>query len=64
MHNRKTKVARNNASSNHPITVNGRLLEDVREFAHPGIKIATGGDCNQDMNTRVSKAVLTPRSGI
>ena len=55
VNDRKTQVLRKNASTNDPVTVSGRPLEDVREFAYLGSKMTTDGDCDQEINARITK---------
>ena len=47
---------RKNAKSNNPITASNKPLDDVQEFIYLGSKMTTDGDCNQEINTRISKA--------
>ncbi|KAK3545686.1 hypothetical protein QTP70_010891 [Hemibagrus guttatus] len=56
VNNKKTQVLRKNVTSNTPIAIDGTPLEDVQEFVYLGSKVTTDGDCNKDINTRVSKA--------
>lgn len=53
---KKTQVLRKNAAINNPITLNGSPLEDVQEFVYLGSKVTTDGDCDQEINARISKA--------
>ena len=53
---KKTQVMRINTTSNAPVTLDGTPIEDVQEFVYLGSKVTTDGDCNLDVNTRVSKA--------
>ncbi|KAK3546988.1 hypothetical protein QTP86_007917 [Hemibagrus guttatus] len=56
VNNKKTQVLRKNVTSNTPISIDGTPLEDVQKFVYLGSKVTTDGDCNKDINTRVSKA--------
>lgn len=44
-----------NAVTNAPVSVDGTALEDVQEFVYLGSKMTTNGDCNAEVNTRISK---------
>ena len=52
----KTKTLRNNKSNNTPVITEEEELEDVQEFTYLGSKIATNGDCDLEINARISKA--------
>ena len=47
---------RNNNTSNTPVTIGEKELEDVYEFTYLGSKMTTNGDCELEVNTRIGKA--------
>ena len=53
---RKTQVLRKNVTTITPVTLEGTPLEDVEEFVYLGSKVTTSGDCDQEINARISKA--------
>ena len=53
---KKTKVLRKNTRVNDPVMIDGKYLEDVEESTYIGTKVTTSSNCNQGINTRISKA--------
>ena len=52
----KTKIMRNNKTINTPVTIDEEEIEDVKEFTYLGSKMTTNGDCDLEINSRISKA--------
>ena len=52
---KKTHVQRKNTKENDPVMIDGRHLEDVEEFAYLATKVLSTVDCEQEINTRISK---------
>ena len=52
---KKTQVMRKSTRVNDPVMIDGKHLEDFEEFAYLGTKVATTGDCDQEINTRINK---------
>lgn len=46
---------RKNATNKNPITINGLPLDGVQEIVNLGSKMTTNGDCDQEINARISK---------
>ena len=53
---KKTQVLRKNTRVNDTVMIDGRHLEDVEEFTYFDTKVTTTGDCDQEINTRISNA--------
>ena len=53
---KNTQVVHMNTTNCNPILFNKKPLEDVGEFIYMGSKVTTPGDCDTDINTRISKA--------
>jgi len=53
---KKTQVLRLNSNNTEPISIEGRPLENVEEFAYLGSKVTTSGECDKEKDTRISKA--------
>ncbi len=47
---------RKNATVNTPVNIDGAPLEDVQEFVYLGSKMTADGDCDVEVNVRISKA--------
>ena len=45
-----------NARSDHPVTIDNRIIEEVQEFMYLGSKITTEGYSEVDVCNRISKA--------
>ena len=53
---RKTKLMKINHKSNNPVTINNSDIDEVNEFTYLGSKIATDGDSEREVNSRITKA--------
>ena len=53
---KKIQVLKKNTRVNDPVLINGKHLEDVEEFPFFGTKVATTGDCDKKITTRIGKA--------
>ena len=53
---KKTQVLRLNSNNSEPISIEGRPLENVEEFAYLGSKVTASGECDKEKDTRISKA--------
>ncbi len=56
VNSKKTKVMKKNATVNTPVNIDGAPLEDVQEFVYLGSKMTADGDCDVEVNVRISKA--------
>ena len=45
-----------NTRVNDPVMIDGKHLEDVEKFTYFGTKVTTTGDCDKEINARISKA--------
>ncbi|KAI0215316.1 Transient receptor potential cation channel subfamily M member 3 [Lamellibrachia satsuma] len=55
----KTKLMKMNHKSNDPVTINNSGVDEVNEFTNLGSKIATYGDSEREVNSRITKANLS-----
>ena len=55
----KTKLMKMNHKSNDPVTINNSDVDEVNEFTNLGSKIATYGDSEREVNSRITKANLS-----
>lgn len=53
---KKTQVLRVNNTNRYPVLIDSKPIEDVEEFTYLGSKVTTTGDCNKEIDTRISKA--------
>lgn len=53
---KKTKAMRCNAPVETPITLNGKQLEEVNDFSYLRSKMSSDGDCEKEIDVRISKA--------
>ncbi|KAL9983368.1 hypothetical protein ACROYT_G005527 [Oculina patagonica] len=53
---KKTKHMRMNHPSDAPITLHGKIVEEVNEFTYLGSKMTTDGDSEPEIKARLSKA--------
>lgn len=54
---KKTQVLRVNTTNyRNPLLIDSKPIEDVEEFTYLGSKFTTTGDCNIEIDTRISKA--------
>ena len=53
---RKTQVLRKNTRVNNPVMIGGKRLGDAEKFIYLGTMVTTTRDCDQESNTRISKA--------
>ena len=51
-----TQVLRKNTRVNDPVMIDGTHLKHVEEFTYLATKVTTTGDCDRELNTRISKA--------
>ena len=59
MNGNKTKVLRKNTRVNDPVMIDGKHIEYIEEFTYLATEVAAISDCNQEINTRISKANQT-----
>ena len=52
---KQTQILEKNTGVNDPVMICGKHLEDVEEFTYLGSKVTTTGDCDKEINTRISK---------
>ena len=60
----KTQVLRKNTGVNFPVMIEEKHLEDVEEFTYLCTKVTATSDCDQEINTRISKANLSVHTKI
>ena len=53
---KKTQGQRKNTRVNDAVMIDGINLQDVEEFTYLGTNVATTGNCDQVINTRINKA--------
>ena len=53
---KKTQVLRKSTRVNDPVMIGGKHLEDIEEFTYLGTNVTTTSDCDQEINTWISKA--------
>jgi len=53
---KKTQVLRLTLNNREPISIEGRPLENVEEFPYLGSKVTASGDCDREIDTRISQA--------
>ncbi|KAL9959839.1 hypothetical protein ACROYT_G033197 [Oculina patagonica] len=59
---KKTKHVRMNHRSDAPITLHGKIVEEVNKFTYLGSKITTDGDSESEIKARLSKGKHLPPS--
>ena len=52
----KTKLLKQNARNEQPITINGIPVEEVKEFTYLGSTVTEDGDSSRDIDLRITKA--------
>ena len=53
---RKTKLIKTNHNSNDSVTINNSEVDEVNEFTYLRSKVATDGDSEREVNSRITKA--------
>ncbi|VDP50442.1 unnamed protein product [Schistosoma margrebowiei] len=56
IHKGKTKVLKYNTEHNNPITLDGKILEDVESFTHLGSIVDEQGGSDADIEARIGKS--------
>ena len=60
VYTKKTQVLRKNTRVNDPVMIDGKHIEVVEAFTYlDKARVVTTGDCHQEINTRISKAIKT-----
>ena len=56
IHPEKTKILKARSSTNSPINIRGKTVEEVETFTYLGSKVSSSGDSEVEVEARLSKA--------